>query len=74
MMHTLPTVDETVFRDMNGPVLYWGPATASPAALFSPVEKALLVRLRARLAQDRAESLTDVLTTLIDAPATVVVA
>ena len=72
-MHVLPTVDETVFGDMNGPVLYWGPATASPAALFSPAEKALLVRLRTRLAQDRAEMLADALTTLIDTPAAVVV-
>ena len=70
----LPVEDETVFGDMHGPVLYWGPATASPVALLSPVEKALLVRLRARLAQERAESLTNALTTLIDAPAVAVVA
>jgi hypothetical protein len=61
------TIDETVFGDMNGPLAYWGPVTASPAALLSPAEKDLLRQLRARLAAASTD-LTDALTTLLTAP------
>jgi hypothetical protein len=42
------TTDASVFGDMNGPLAYWGPVTASPAALLSPTEQALLRQVRAR--------------------------
>ena len=62
------TIDETVFGDMNGPLAYWGPVTASPAALLSPAEKDLLRRLRARLAAAPSPELTSALTTLLATP------
>jgi hypothetical protein len=42
------TIDDTVFGDMNGPLAYWGPVTASPTALLSPTEKARLRQVRDR--------------------------
>jgi hypothetical protein len=42
------TINESVFGDMNGPLAYWGPVTASPAALLSPTEKARLRQVRDR--------------------------
>jgi hypothetical protein len=44
----LMTIDESVFGDMNGPLAYWGPVTASPAARLSPTEKARLRQVRDR--------------------------
>lgn len=54
---------------MNGPLAYWGPVTASPAALLSPAEKDLLRQLRARLAAAPTTELTDAVTSLLAAPA-----
>ena len=71
MMNTLPQTDEIVFGDMNGPIAYWGPVTASPAALLSPAEQSLLLKLRARLARERSDALTDAVTSLLTVPAAV---
>jgi hypothetical protein len=67
-MQAITISDESVFGDMNGPLAYWGPVTASPAALLSPAEKDLLRQLRARLAAAPATELTSALTTLLAAP------
>jgi hypothetical protein len=44
----MTTIDDSVFGDMNGPLAYWGPVTASPAALLSPTEQARLRQVRDR--------------------------
>ena len=62
------TMDETVFGDMNGPLAYWGPVSASPGALLSPTEKDLLRQLRTRLATAPSPELTSALTTLLAVP------
>ncbi len=69
MTQTLLRTDEPVFGDMNGPLTYWGPVTASPAATFTAAEKVLLRQVRARLAPSQAAALTKVVATLLAEPA-----
>ena len=68
MTPTMPITDALPFGDMNGPLAYWGPVSASPGALLSPTEKDLLRQLRDRLAAAASTDLTDALTTLLAAP------
>ncbi len=68
MTQTLLASDELVIGDMNGPLAYWGPVTASPAATFTAAEKVLLRQLRARLAPSQAAALNDVVATLLTEP------
>ena len=70
-MGTLLATDETVFGDMNGPLAYWGPVTASPTTMLSPAEKALLLKLRTRLQREPNGTLTRAVATLLDAPVAV---
>ena len=70
-MNAVPTTDETVFGDMNGPLVYWGPVTSSPAALLSPAEKALLLKLRTRLEREQSGTLTKAVATLLETPVAV---
>ncbi len=46
------TVEQLVFGDMNGPLAYWGPVTASPTAALTATERALYATLAARLTRD----------------------
>ena len=64
-------VAELVFGDMNGPLAYWGPVTASPTAALTATERALLAKLAARLPRDTDAALTQTLTTLLTTPAAV---
>ena len=57
------TVEELVFGDMNGPLAYWGPVTASPTAALTATERAVLAQLAARLTRDTDAALTRTLTT-----------
>ena len=68
MTQTLLPSDELVFGDMNGPLVYWGPVTASPAATFTAAEKVLLRQLRARLAPTQAAALNEAGATLLAEP------
>ena len=65
------TVAELVFGDMNGPLAYWGPVTASPTAALTATERALLAQLAARLPRDPDAALTQTLTTLRTTPVVV---
>lgn len=73
-MQAAATRGEMSFGDMNGPLTYWGPVTASPLALLSPAEKDLLRQLRARLQTAPSTDLTAALTTLLAAPVAVATA
>ena len=66
MTQTLHAPDVLVVGDMNGPLAYWGPITASPAATFTGAELALLQHLRTRLAHTPV--LTEAVATLLAAP------
>ena len=65
------TVEELVFGDMNGPLAYWGPVTASPTAALTATERALLAHLATRLTRDTDAAPTQTLTTLLTTPVTV---
>ncbi len=65
------TVEELVFGDMNGPLAYWGPVTASPTAALTATERVLLATLAARLPRDTDAALTQSLTTLLTTPVAV---
>ena len=70
MTQILLAPDALVVGDMNGPLAYWGPVTASPAATFTGAELALLQHLRTRLAHTPV--LTEAVATLLTAPALLV--
>ena len=48
MTQAAVTVEQLVFGDMNGPLAYWGPVSASPTAAFTATERALLTKVAAR--------------------------
>ncbi len=65
-MAGLTILDETTFGDMNGPLMFWGPAATSlPEATFSPEEEALLRRLRNKLARAGSHDAADACTALL---------
>ncbi len=73
-MTTLAVLDETTFGDLNGPLLFWGPAASNlPEATFTREEEALLRRLRNKLANagsfDAADACTALLPELFTAAA-----
>ncbi len=69
--NTENTAEETVFGDLNGPLLFWGPAAASlPQATFTPEEEALLRRLRDKLASAGSYDAADACTALLPEPIT----
>ena len=74
MTQAVRTMDELLFGDMNGPIAYWGPVTASPTAGLTATERALLGTLRSQFVQGRTDGRTAALTWLLAAPAAVAVA
>lgn len=65
-------MDGTAISDMNGPLIYWGPALAArPGTLLDPSEQRVLLGLRARLNREvtGTETLEAALTTLLTTPA-----
>ncbi|MHB8573829.1 MAG: hypothetical protein ACYDCQ_00715 [Dehalococcoidia bacterium] len=60
---------EPMFGDLNGPLAYWGPAAElMPAAMFSPEEQALLLRLRRRIETTGRTEMTDAFDALLSRP------
>ncbi len=68
MTQVVLTEEELEFGDMNGPIAYWGPVTASPTAGLTATERALLLKLAARLERGPAADLSETLTTLLTTP------
>ncbi len=58
--------DALMIEDMNGPLIYWGPAAPVRGTGLTVSEQSLLSRLRDRLEQSGTVRLADLLNELLD--------